>query len=294
MATNKQIYPANNVEVGYKFWQKNFRNKLYNLVKFGNLPPSLPSSEVMYRVIKNGYATLFNHAKYGTVTVTGGLSGVDIYNNETTFVYSQPVLGQGRLAIGKDCAVITASKEFWHTRFKPQDVIDRYARLMADIDSTFDVAVVNARANKIYGSVDKSVRDSLKATVEAMRNGEFDVVTEPSVVSMIREHEVNNQFAVTDLITARDAVEKAFWEEFGIHYTARKTERFLKDEICGDSQILEGIQDNFVECLKDGVARCNSVLGTNITVEINPAYLSMSSIANEAQSQIDKGVNENV
>lgn len=284
MKQNATMYQVNKVSTGYKFWQQNFRNKLYNYVIFGGLPASLPSSELMYRIIKHGYAPVFKHIKYGDVTATGGLSGVDIYGNPTTFVYAQPILGQGTLTIGKDVAIITATKEFWHTRFTPEQIIDRYARMMADIDSTFNIAVVNARANKLYGGIDRTVRESLVSVVNSMREGEFDVVTEPSIINAIKEHETNPVLNVTDLITARDSIEKAFWEEFGVHYTARKTERFLKDELCGDSQILSAVQDGFLQSLKDGVARVNSVLGTNITVDINPVFLSMTEIGGRIEN----------
>lgn len=275
---DKNIYEVNKVSKGYKFWQKNLRNKLFNYLVFGKLDPSLPSSEIMVRLIRDGWCAIFKHPKYGMVTCNGGLSGVDIYGHETTFVYAQPILGSGTLTIGKDVAIISATKEFWFTKFRPMDIINRYARQLADIDATFNIAVVNARASKLYGGIDKGVRDSLKEVIENMREGEFDVVTEPTIINAIKEHESKAELDVADIITARDAIEKAFWEEFGVHYTARKTERFLKDELSGDSQLLQSVRDGFADSVKDGIARVNDVFGTAYTVEINPEYVPQESV----------------
>lgn len=273
----KKMYEVNRVELGYKYWRKNLRNKLMNFLVFTNLPASLPSSEIMYRLLRYGFCVLFNHSKYGLVTATGGLSGVDIYGHETTFVYAQPILGSGVLTIGKECGVITATKEYWQTAYSPDEIINRYARQLADIDSTFNIEVVNERNGKLYGSCDSSVRDSLKRVIEKTRDGEFDVITEPAIIKTISEHESAKRLDVADIITARDAIIKAFWEEFGVHYTARKTERFLADELSGDSQILTSVRDGYVESVKDGIARCNQVLGCDIKVDINPAFLPLDS-----------------
>lgn len=288
---DKTIYEVNKVSKGYKFWQKSLRNKLFNYFVFGGLDPSLPSSEIMIRLIRDGWCAIFKHPKYGMVTCNGGLSGVDIYGHETTFVYAQPILGSGTLTIGKDVAIIGATKEFWYTKFRPMDIINRYAKQLADIDATFNIAVVNARASKLYGGIDKGVRDSLKEVIENMREGDFDVVTEPPIINAIKEHESKQELDVSDIITARDSIEKSFWEEFGVHITARKTERFLKDELSGDSQLLDSIRGGFLDSVSDGFARVNDIFGTNYTVDINPTYVPQSEIA--SQVGMDNGFGNN-
>ena len=268
-----KICEVNDVLGGYNYWRQNLRDKLFTMARWCNLPPSLPSSEIMYRIINRGFCVLFNHPKYGIVTANGGLSGVDIYNHPTYFVYAQSVLGSGTLQIGKDCAVITAGKEFWFTRYRPQDVINRYSRLLADIDASLDIAVVNTRMTRVVSAVNGKVAENIKGVYESIRQGKFAVATENQVVKQIGEHQlIEDKFDVASLLTLRDAVIKAYWAEQGVNYTARKTERFLKDELSGNDQLLTVASNTFLDSLLDGVDRVNQVLGSNIKVELSPDF----------------------
>lgn len=274
MKKNKS-FDVNNVQKGYEYWRQHLREKVYQMVNWYNLPISLPSSELMYRIVNRGFACVFNHPKYGTVTANGGMTGVDIYNHPTTFVYAQPKLGSGILEIGKDCAVITANSEFWFTRLRLQDTINRYAKLLADCESTLDIAVVNLRASRIFAAADGSVASELKRVMDVIRDGGFDVVTEQQIVKTISLYENlagAQHIETSDLLTLRDSIVKAFFAELGVNYTARKTERYLKDEISANDQMLNTNTRGIVESLKNGVARVNEVLGTNIKVEIAPEY----------------------
>lgn len=293
MSKKKKLFEVNDVSLGYDYWRKHLREKFYQMFNWYNLPSSLPSTEIMYRIVNRGYACIFRHSKYGIVTANGGLSGVDIYNHPTTFVYAQPKLGSGTLAIGKDCAIITAGSEFWFTRLRLQDTINRYAKLLADCESTLDIAVVNLRASRIFAAGDGSVGDELKRVMESLRNGWFDVVTEQQIVKTINAYETINgsqSIETADLLTLRDSIIKAFFAELGVNYTARKTERYLKDEISANDQMLNTNTRSIEESIKTGVARANEVLGTNILVEIAPEYDPRTYTAlNDVQSTGQKG-----
>ena len=267
------ICEVNNVVGGYNYWRQNLRDKLFSMARWCNLPPSLPSSEIMYRIINRGFCAIFKHPKYGIVTSNGGLGGVSIYNHPTYFVYAQSILGSGTLEIGKDCAIITAGKEFWFTRYRPQDVINRYSRLLADIDASLDIAVVNTRMTRVVSAADSKIADNIRGVYESIRQGNFAVATENQVVKQIAEHQLMEEnFDVASLLTLRDAVIKAYWAEQGVNYTARKTERFLKDELAGNDQLLNVSSNTILDSFQDGIDRVNAVLNTNFEVELSPDF----------------------
>lgn len=275
MSKNRNMVDVNLVSIGYDYWRKQLREKVYQMFEWYNLPASLPSSEIMYRVINKGFASIFRHSKYGVVTATGGLSGVDIYNHPTTFVYAQPKLGSGNLTIGKDCAIITGNTEFWFTRLRLQDTINRYARLLADVESTLDITVVNNRANHIFAGASAKVVNEIKRVMESMREGKFDAVTEQQIVKTLSTYEnlsTNSNLDTADQLTLRDSIVKAFFAELGVNYTARKTERYLKDEISANDQMLNTNTKSIEFAITTGVARVNAVLGTNIKVKLSPEY----------------------
>lgn len=295
MSKKPEMVDINLVKVGYDYWRKHLREKVYQMFEWYNLPPSLPSSEIMYRVVNRGFATIFRHDKYGVVTSNGGLYGVSIYSHPTHFVYAQPVLGSGNLEIGKDCAVITGNTEFWFTRLRIQDTINRYARLLADIESTLDITTVNLRSNHIFAAGDAKVSDEIKRVMASLRDGKFDVITEQQIVKTIGAYESmskNMTADTSDMLTLRDSVVKAFFAELGVNYTARKTERYLKDEISANDQMLNTNTKGIEVAIKNGVARVNEVLGLNIEVKLSPEYDSRSYSGNDDMQREDNDETE--
>ena len=272
----KDITDVNNVTKGFVFWRNYFRDKLMTRVIFGNLPESLPSSELWYRIINQGFACVFNWKEFGTVTATGEMSGVDIYNHPTMFTFGQAKLGSGRLQIGKDCAIITATKEFWFTRYRLQDIIDRYARLMADIDASLEIATVNTRMQNVFTGIDTKTTEEVKRVIESIRNGTFDVAVAPSMIETIKSIPFNQKLdgnTLNDMLTLKDNMLKAFWSELGVNYVARKTERYTSAEIGANNGLLTSNGYSIIIPLQEGCDRINAVCGTNITVNLIPTEL---------------------
>lgn len=268
-------YNVNSVAVGEQYWRGLLREKVYQLFEWGGLPPTLPSSEIMKRLISYGAAPIFySSAVENYVTCDFSLSGVDIYNHPTTVTYAQPRLGSANLEIGKEVEVISFYTEYWFSRFRFQNVIKRYAKLLADLESTMDIGLVNSRITRIFNGNDQKKSNEIIRVYKAFRAGEFDVVTAPTVLDDIKEF-MNGESGVVDfaeLITLRDSLIKAFFEEIGINYVARKTERFLKDELTSNDQMLTASITPILTSVKNGVSRVNALFGTSISVNLNPVF----------------------
>lgn len=265
--------PVNNTAYGFKYWQRNLRSKVYDMLMFDGLPDSLPQKELMYRLIVMGFAPIFYHDKYGWVTATGSLSGVDMYNHATQFVYSQPVLGSGTLTIGENVAYIYLNKEFLFSRYKMQNIIDRYASMLSDVESTLVISTINERINRLFTCNDGPTRDEMKRVMDAVRAGETAVVTQPMVVKMIDKFEFPSEMqTITDMLNLRDSLVKAFMTEIGVNYSMKKAERYITAELNANDQLLSVNSGIILDDVKESVEWVNNVLGLKISVKLNENY----------------------
>lgn len=267
-------YPVNKVSVGFNYWCQNLREKVYQLFQWGGLPPTLPSSEIMKRLITYGAAPIFYSTKVNNyVTCNFSMTGFDIYSHPTSVTYAQPVLGSDTLTIGKDVEIISFYTEYWFTRFKFQDTIKRYAKLLADLESTIDIALVNMRMTRTFQGNDNKTRDEIIRVYRAFREGEYDAISSSTILDKIKEMQTDKEDPnFGELIALRDNIIKAFYEEIGINYVARKTERFLKDELQSNNQILNAAIVPILTSVKYGVTRVNKLFGTNFSVCLNPIF----------------------
>lgn len=270
------LYKVNDVPGGFLYWKRHLLERCFGTFRYKGLPESLPEIEVEKRVLY-GFSGIFNHKKYGLVTAWGGLSGISHYNRPTTFVWSQPGLGSGNEIIGQTCAIIyndTADETSeYQTPHGLSDLINRFARMLADVDASLNILTVNTRATTWTVAKNRTVAESIRAAFAKKRLGDFDVVTDPSLLENIKSIALtaagNGQAAtVNDLIALKEHLLRDFMAQIGIKSAERKAERMLTDEIAADDAMLDANLADMLAARKRGVERVNALFGTNITVEL--------------------------
>lgn len=270
------LYKVNDVPSGFLYWKRHLLERCFGTFKYGNLPESLPEIEIEKRVLF-GFAGIFKHKKYGLVTSWGDLSGINHYNRPTTYVWSQAGMGSGNLVIGKECAIIyndtSDETSEYQTPHGLTDLINRFARLLADVDASLDILTVNTRATTWSVAKNRSLAESIRAAYTKKRLGEFDVITDPSLLDQVKTVALtapgNGQAAtVSDLIQLKEHLIRDFMSQIGIKSAERKAERMLTDEIAADDAMLDANLADMLAARKRGVERVNKLFGTNITVDL--------------------------
>ena len=270
------LYKVNQVPRGFAYWRRHLLERCFGTFRYMGLPDSLPEIELEKRILF-GFAGVFRHPAFGIVTSWGGLSGINPYNRPTTFVWSQPALGSGNLEIGKECAIIynDTSDETSETQ-TPRgltELIDRFARLLADVDASLDIQVANSRSTSWTVVKNQAVADSVKGANAKKRMGDFDVVIDQSLMDNIKSVPLlspgsGQSATIQDLITLKEHLLRDFMSQIGIKSAERKAERMLTDEIAADDALLDANLADMLEARKRGVERVNQLFGTNITVEL--------------------------
>lgn len=288
----KQIYPVNSVKKGYGYYVSLLTEKANGMYIYSGLPDSLPSDQIELKLILDGYCVVFNHPKFGLVTSGGGLSGIDKYYLPTDFVYAQPALGSGNLKIDKNCVIIYNSSIDQYTRNGLSEIIQRSARLLADIDSSISILTINTRATKLNVAANESIARTVDVAMKKIADGEIQTINTQSLLDLYKTVDWNSeqkQQEIIELLNAKQQIMASFLSEIGVKNFTEKKERLITDEVTADDQLLTINVEDMEDYRKKGIKEVNKMFGTSITVKRNPSY-NVNSYSENRES--DKNADE--
>lgn len=267
----------NRKEYAFNVWFDKLLCSVARLFIYDNLPANLPQWELEQRLILGGRACIFQNEIYGVVTVWGGTSGIDIYNNANQFNYAQTVLGSAsRMLDGIDGVIMygTSIDKINGASGVIGRRISYYADILSDIDVSRQIALINNRAvNSVYAKTDNALnelRDFYKQLQEGklvipkISSGVFDTTE-----NVLKNVPNNTGYGLADFDTAAQNTLKQFWNDFGIKYGESKRERMLTDEVNAEQDSLDISIYDMLDCRRTGVEEINMLYGTAITVNVN-------------------------
>lgn len=278
---NNKLYPVKQVKKGYYFYLRVLFEKCLGMFKYYNLPKSLPAEEIEKRLMWFGFAGVFNHKDYGLTVCDGGLSGVDQYYRPTKFIYAQPALGEGELKINDECVIIYNTQSDVVSPYGFRELIMRYARLLADVDASIDIQLINTRATKLNSVADDNTAKVVNNAMQALESGELYTINQDSLLDRWTPKDWNTAHPDTleKLINAKQNLLNSFLEEIGVKSINEKRERMISNEVCADNQLLMVNTDDLLYKRIHGVNAINDMFGTEIEVELNDLYDVSKNIA---------------
>ena len=271
----KQIYPVNSVKKGYGYYVSLLTEKANGMYIYSGLPDSLPADQIELKLILDGFCAVFNHPKFGLVTCGGGLSGIDKYYLPNRFVYAQPALGSGNLIIDKNCVVIYNCSTDQYTQSGLSEIIQRSARLLADIDSSISILTINTRATKLNVAANDSIAKTVNHAMQKIADGEIETINTQSLLDLYKTVDWNSeqkQQEIIELLNAKQQIMASFLSEIGVKNFTEKKERLITDEVTADDQLLTINVEDMLNYRKNGIEKINKMFNTSISVKRNPSY----------------------
>lgn len=270
----KKAYNVKSVTCGYGFYLRMLFEKCLGMFEYTGLPKSLPAEEIEKNLIWFGFCGIINHPKYGLTAVNGGLSGVDQYYRPTTFTYAQPMLGAGEKKINDDCIVIYNTQSDVINPYGFSELIKRYARLLADIDSSIDIQIINSRATKLNSVSNDLIAAAVNESMKALEAGETYTVNQRSILDgwNVKDWNTAHPDVIINLIDAKQSLLNAFLEEIGVKSITEKRERMISNEVSADNQLLMVNTDDLLYKRYQGINEVNEMFGTEISVKLNDIY----------------------
>lgn len=163
----------------------------------------------------NGFLGIFRTEDYGLIFQPGTVYGHDIYYQPTNFIVCNPYFKNAEsldLKIGEDVALIRLSPDMLGIG----DIIDYYARKLADLSMSVDMSIINTRFAKIIGARNMAAAETLKKILDKVNSGQPAVITDTKLLD--------------------DRTDKAApFQEFGIDHLK---ENYITDQQLRDMQTI--------------------------------------------------------
>lgn len=277
----ESMYNVNDVETGYNYWFNKLLLRCMSIFNWGNLPESLPEREIELNILLTGHCVIFKHKGEIVTQCTQLFNNQDsIYYYPNKAIYSNPKIKSDTLKIGVNAEIIYNTPLQDNIFYLPSDggmltFISRYARMLADIESTLNIYTVNERLVSFPTASNDNTKNSLVRFFEKLAIGRREIISDNSIVEQFRNVDVvrtNIKDGVNDWIIARDKILEQFYRDIGVKMYNPKKAQVTEDEIESNSQVLLISLKDLLKERQQGVERVNNMFGTNITVEISEEF----------------------
>ena len=279
-----RLYSVSSVPEGFRYWFLRLLNFTLSIIEYDGLPESIPSRQLEMCHILQGYATPFYKNDGTPVCLPTSLYGYDEYGEPNKGVYGNPLIPSKRLYFSgdKQNAVIMYNIELHNNIFFTAvdgsflPLICRYARRLADIESTENIYTVKMRMASAPVAGDDAVNQSIKHWIKKILIGDLsDSIGDDAVLSSFRSVDIGNGQTKETLMSiqaARDKILEQFFREIGVKFQNPKKAQITEEESAADEQILLLSPEIILQERQKGIERFNKFFGTNATVRINPVY----------------------
>lgn len=295
-------YDVADVMTGMDYWFWKITNLLLQMFKWEGLPDSVPQREIELNLLMTGHAVIVRDDEGELFCPVTSIYGMDKYYQPTNAVFANPVVeSEFEYTIGKDCAIIYNSSlkdSMWYVRTDNgmMTFIKRYARMLADIESTINIYTVNQRLTAVPVTEDQNVAQSIKAFFKKLIQGKREIITDNNLIESFRNVDIISKTTlkdgINDWLIARDKILEQMFREIGVRMYQPKKAQVTESELESNDQVLLIALDDFEEARTEGAEMVNNLFGEDWSCGLNPLFNIMEVQNN---TQIKGGLeNENI
>lgn len=275
------MYEVKNVENGYWYWFWKLYNIVVDMFDYDNLPQELTKENIENNLILLGHCSFIRKRDGKLFTPFSRVYDFDEYYQPSKMVFANPrIIDYKTYLIGDTCEVIynTSMKyRVWNLKTDGglYTFIARYARLLADIESTVDIYTVNMRETSYPTADGEPVANSIKAFFDKLALGERAVISDNSIINKFRTVDMgrpNPKDGINDLLIARDKVLEMFFRDIGVKMYNPKKAQVNEEELQVNDQLLLISLDDMLKARVDGLEKVNKMFGTDIKVRLNSRF----------------------
>lgn len=277
----ENLYDVSDIKTGFDFWYFKLFNILLDMFEYKNMPSGLNKREIELNLMMTGHACIIAKNDGTLFTPLTNLYGYDEYYQPTYAVFANPVVRMTkRFTLDQDCIVIynnSLKDSFYYIKTDSglDTFVKRYARQLADIESTANIYAVNSRLTSIPVSNDENVIQSIKLFFDKLAIGKRSIVADNNIVEKFRCVDINRteiKDGINDWLIARDKILEQFYRDLGVNMYQPKKAQVTDDEVDANDQMLLISTDDMLKSRKEGLEKVNNMFGTDIQVRLNPKF----------------------
>lgn len=287
----QHLADVRNVSIGSDYWFYKLLNYCLGIFEYEGLPDGLPGREIEANLFITGHAVFFED-RGELVTVPTTIYGYDKYYRPTKAVFGNVAILSRKLVFGQNSEIVYNNKIRGNILLQQEvdgallSFIKRYARMLADIESTFEIRLIHTRATEYQIANTQQAAEQFRAYNLQLEAGSDQVLIDKMFAENFRNIErptypgLEN---VNDLLIARDKVLSTFFRDIGVkmEYNTKRAQ-LTEEEVTADNQLLLiSIRDMLKE-RKEGLERVNNHFGTNISVKISEEFERKEEPANDS------------
>lgn len=255
---------ANTSNIYYRDW---LLKKILSRFEFTNIPSYWDSDYFLEVLFLEGHVCVTDTG-VGIVPLKCGLTGIGIFEQPTTCVIANPVLGNFTRTIDVDCALLRLQYNYQGCGW----LINRYATLLAMCDSGISVNLMNSKAAYVFKAASKAQAETIKKMYDditmgrpAVFVGENGALNQENVFTM----PVKENFVADDIQLLKRKLVNEFLTDIGINNAnLDKRERLNSEEVNANNEEIYANIQHWYDNLKDGVNRINNLFNLGIGVKI--------------------------
>lgn len=272
----KGSYQVKSVPKGSFYWRKYLLSRCQNLFIYRGLPDTIPQWQIEQQLIVKGNAAVVKKNDKLYSPWGGTPYGFDVNFVPNKFTYANPIIGSdSNLQDGKDCAIL------WNSEIDKLggswlwDTIQRYARMLADLESTFSNITIYSRSALLAQVQGDRQGIAVDAAIKKMEVGDITTITNSQMdfnsIEMFKLPPITDFKGYTD---ARDYLINCFLNTIGLQTLEEKKEHLIQAEINQDNDILTNNSDIMYSMRCQNVDKINKTFGTNISVSKNKILIN--------------------
>lgn len=259
-----------------RYFRKYLLQKAISVFKWG-LPDEWDEDYFKYTLYGLGYIAVLNTRTFGVICQGGALGGYNLYYRPSYIMITNPLLKETITAdIGTDCAIIKLQPDYSSI----MDMVGFYADKMALASEALDMNLVNVKTATIFGASNKTQAESYKKMFDKLSDGDpavfidrqlLDDNGQPNWFPFVQN--MTQQYISDKILSDLRKIEAEFDTEIGIpNANTDKAERLITDEVNANNVETATRCELWLESIKKGVDKANSMYGLSISVDwrVNP------------------------
>lgn len=279
----KKSYNVANVAKGTQYWTKFLLSRVVNGLFYyeplndqtaETFKSTLPPHQLEIQLLIKGFTVPTKIKGKIYAPPVGNIFGYNEYYEPDKFTYGNVKLGSGNgLVNGKNCVIIhntEIDKIFGGSIIF--ETVQRYARMLADLESTFVNSMVYARGGLITTAQNQTAANTMNDIINKLKNGEVSsTVNSTQIIDSIKLFDINPVLTYNTYTETRDYLINCFLNLFGLQTLEEKKERMISDELNVDEDVLKQNVKTMLECRLAGADECYKLFGEELNYTVKPA-----------------------
>ena len=243
------------------YYQFQLMTKLKSVLTVEGYPSNWNIDYLWDTLLKNGYIPVVS-TDIGTLALEGGFYGQNMYYMPTNVLVANPVLGNIDRKIGEDSELLYINYEY-NTFQGVMSLINRYAVLLANIDCSLNVSLMNSRVAHVFEANTDAEVKSLEKMYDDVSKGNPAVFLKKGSRPLTSNENnsflnVKNTYIGNDLLLTKKSIMNEFLTEIGVNNAnTDKRERLNSDEVNANNTEVRCTIMRFIDSLNECSKRIN-------------------------------------